>query len=542
MTRLLLVRHGQTEWNCQQRYQGQSDVPLDATGQRQVVQLARRLSREPIDAIFSSVLKRAAATARHIAAYHRLDVQHDPRLRELHFGAFEGLTYAEVKSTYPQDLAAWEADRNQAPPGGESLASLVDRLTAFLAETRAAYPAGNLLVVGHGGPLRVLLCLLLGLPPEKHWQFQLDTASWTEIHVYDTGAILAHLNTKDGQVNLPVIPPLDSDAQQTARSRQVRLTKPNGALGKLEDLSVRLAGMTGNLTWLPERRTVLVFAGDHGVVAQGISTYPQDVTRQMVLNFLNGGAAINVLARQTNTRVTVVDAGVIGDFEAHPDLIAGKVAPGTADFSQGPAMSAQQAEQSIQLGLDAVRQEIARGLDILAVGEMGIGNTTAASAIIAAVTGAAPAEVTGRGTGLDDQSLAHKIAVIDRALRVNQPADQDTLMKVGGFEIGAMAGAIIGAAAERIPVIIDGLISTAAALIAAQIDPATKPFLIAGHRSAEPGHIAALEALGLEPLLDLNMRLGEGSGAVLAIPIIEAAMRTLQEMATFDSASVSGPA
>lgn len=194
MTRLLLVRHGQTEWNCQQRYQGHSDVPLDTTGEQQALQLAGRLSREPIDAVFSSDLKRAAATARPIAARHRLDVQHTLRLREMNFGAFEGLTYTEVQSTYPQDLAAWEANRNQPPPGGESFARLIDRLSAFGAEVRDSCSTQNVLVVGHGGSLRVLLCLLLGLTPEKHWQFKVDPASWSEIILYDTGAILSRLN------------------------------------------------------------------------------------------------------------------------------------------------------------------------------------------------------------------------------------------------------------------------------------------------------------------------------------------------------------
>ncbi|MCZ7544732.1 MAG: nicotinate-nucleotide--dimethylbenzimidazole phosphoribosyltransferase [Anaerolineae bacterium] len=342
-------------------------------------------------------------------------------------------------------------------------------------------------------------------------------------------------------MKLPGIPPLDEAAQRQAAARQATLTKPPGALGRLEALSIRLAGIAGRLDWLPARRAVIVCAGDHGVVAQGVSAYPQVVTQQMVLNFLRGGAAINVLARQVGARVTVVDAGVAADFDDHPDLVRGKVARGTADFTAGPAMTAAQADRCVQLGLDVVAREVARGLDIVAVGEMGIGNTTAASAIIAARTGRAPTAVTGRGTGVDDAQLQHKVAVIARALAVNAPAERDTLAKVGGFEIGAMAGVMLGAAARRVPILIDGLISTAAALIAVQLAPAVQGYLIAGHRSVEPGHIAALEALGLSPLLDLDMRLGEGTGAALAMPIVEAAMRTLQEMATFDDAGVSGP-
>lgn len=343
-------------------------------------------------------------------------------------------------------------------------------------------------------------------------------------------------------MDFPSVPPFDEQAAARALERQAILTKPGGALGRLESLSVALAGMTGRLDWLPERRAVVVCAGDHGVVAQGVSAYPQVVTEQMVLNFLNGGAAVNVLARQMSARVTVIDAGVNAAFSPHPDLIDGKIGPGTADMTQGPAMTEAQAEASLQLGLRVAEREIARGLDVLAVGEMGIGNTTAASAIIAAITGLPPAQVTGRGTGLADTQLAHKIEVILRALDVNRPSGADTLAKVGGFEIGAMAGLMLGAASVRVPVVIDGLISTAAALIAVQRWPDVGRYLLAGHKSVEPGHLAALTWLGLDPLLDLGMRLGEGTGALLALPLLEAAMRTLQEMATFSGAGVSGPA
>lgn len=339
-------------------------------------------------------------------------------------------------------------------------------------------------------------------------------------------------------VSIP-IPPLDTLAGAEAQRRQDRLTKPPGALGKLEALSTRLAAMSGRPDWLPLRRSIVVCAGDHGVVAQGVSAYPQEVTRQMVLNFLSGGAAVNVLARQMNARVTVVDAGVCGALDPHPNLVQGKIAPGTADFTQGPAMTDAQAEQAIQRGIAVARREIDHGLDLLAVGEMGIGNTTSAAAIIAAITGRSAAEVTGRGTGVDETGLRRKVAAVEAALARHQPVAQNTLAKVGGFEIGVMAGLMVGAAAQRVPVVIDGLISTAAALIAAQLAPDVTHYLIAGHRSAEPGHRIALEWLGLEPLLDMGMRLGEGTGALLAFPLIEAAMRTLNEMATFDEAGVS---
>jgi nicotinate-nucleotide--dimethylbenzimidazole phosphoribosyltransferase len=335
------------------------------------------------------------------------------------------------------------------------------------------------------------------------------------------------------------IPPISLEAEMQARQRQATLTKPAGALGKLETLAIRLAGMTGRMDWRPIRRTVVVCAGDHGVAAQGVSAYPQAVTYQMVLNFLRGGAAVNVLARQMDARVTVVDAGVIGAFEEHPDLVRGKIAEGTADISQGAAMTTEQADAALRLGMRVVEWEIKRGLDLIAVGEMGIGNTTSASAIIAAITGKSVPEVTGRGTGIDDDTLRHKIGVIERALHANAPADSGTLSKIGGFEIGAMAGVMLGAAQQRIPVVIDGLISSAAALVAAQIAPDVKRYLIAGHRGLERGHRIALEHLGLDPLIQLDLRLGEGTGALLAMPLIDAAMRTLQEMATFGDAGVS---
>lgn len=339
---------------------------------------------------------------------------------------------------------------------------------------------------------------------------------------------------------MPSIPPIDTDAMARAAARQARLTKPAGALGRLETLSIRIAGMRGEIDWRPARPGCIVFAADYGVASQGVSAYPQAVTHQMVLNFLRGGAAINVLVRQMGAQLLVVDAGVIGDFEPHSALLSGKIARGTQNLAAGPAMDPEQAEASLALGRRAADRMLDQGVDILALGEMGIGNTTSASATIAAITGRSAAEVTGRGTGLDDSALRAKIAVVEQALARHAPAEVDTLAKLGGFEIGAIAGAALAAAEARVPVIIDGLISTAAALIAAQRDPAVVHYLIASHRGSEPGHAIALAWLGLEPLLDLNLRLGEGTGALLTLPLIEAAQRILQEMATFDEAGVSG--
>lgn len=339
------------------------------------------------------------------------------------------------------------------------------------------------------------------------------------------------------------ITPLDEASMAAARARQDTLTKPQGSLGRLEELSIQLAGIAGRCPPpIPTRKAVLVFAGDHGVVAQGVSAFPQDVTPQMVLNFLRGGAAINVLARQAGARVVVVDAGVAAPLPPAEGLINGKIAAGTADISLGPAMTPAQAIQALELGARVAGAEIGRGLDLLACGEMGIGNTTPATAIIAAFTGRSPLEITGPGTGLASPAVRHKADVIARSLAVTRPdpADGlDILAKVGGFEIGAMAGAMLAAAAARIPVVVDGLIATSAALIAAALAPAVRGYMISGHRSTEPGHNVALARLGLAPVIDLNLRLGEGTGAVLAFHFVDAAARILAEMATFAEAGVS---
>jgi nicotinate-nucleotide--dimethylbenzimidazole phosphoribosyltransferase len=305
---------------------------------------------------------------------------------------------------------------------------------------------------------------------------------------------------------------------------------------------VQIAGITGQARPRPKQPVVVVMAGDHGIAHQGVSAYPQEVTPQMVLNFLHGGAAINVLARHVGARVVVVDVGVAADMPAHPELVNMKVAKGTRDFSAGSAMTRDEAERAVQAGIDVVNAQVDAGADLVATGDMGIGNTTPSSAIVATLTGRPIAQVTGRGTGVDDAGLARKVAVLERALALNRPDPcdgWDVLAKVGGLEIGGLAGVIIGAAARRVPVVIDGFISGAAALIACAIAPAAQPYLIAAHRSVEIGHRAMLEHLGLEPLLDFNLRLGEGTGAALGISLCMAACKILDEMATFGEAGVS---
>ena len=346
--------------------------------------------------------------------------------------------------------------------------------------------------------------------------------------------------------------PLDATAMGAARARLDRLTKPPGSLGRLEALVVQLAGITGREMPRVERPAVVVFAADHGVTAQGVSAYPSDVTAQMVANFARGGAAINVLAGVAGARVVVVDVGVggplagvaAGSTVAGVRLIEARVADGTRDMTLEAAMTRGEALAAIDVGRFVVSELVAEGTDLVAVGEMGIGNTTAASALVAAMTGRPAAHVTGRGTGLDDTALRQKVAVIESALARHRPDPADplgVLAAVGGLEIAALVGAILTAAESNVPVLLDGFITGSAALLAAAMAPEVIGRLVASHRSSEPGHVVVLDRLGLTPLLDLDLRLGEGSGAALAMPLVRAASAILAEMATFDEAAVSGP-
>ena len=335
---------------------------------------------------------------------------------------------------------------------------------------------------------------------------------------------------------------LDEAAMAAAKGRQDTLTKPPGSLGRLEELSIQLAGITGKEIPTIKDKVIITMAGDHGVVAEGVSAFPQEVTPQMVLNFLNGGAAINVLAKHVGARITVVDMGVAVDMKPHPMLVVKKIASGTANMTVGPAMTRKQAEQAILAGVEVVEAEIEKGLDIVGTGDMGIGNTTPSAAIAAALTGIQPAKIAGRGTGVDDEGMKRKIDAIERALEINEPDAKDgldVLAKVGGFEIAGLVGVILGAAAHRKPVMVDGFISTAAAMVAVTIAPAVRPYLISAHRSQEYGHSQMVEWLGLKPLVDLDFRLGEGTGAAIGISFAEVACKILAEMATFAEAGVS---
>ncbi len=336
--------------------------------------------------------------------------------------------------------------------------------------------------------------------------------------------------------------PVCPQARAAAAERLDRMTKPRGALGRVEDVAVALAGIARACPPpLPEPAAVAVFAGDHGVHAQGVTPWPQEVTAQMVANFLAGGAVVNAFARQVGADVTVVDVGVRAPLDAHPDLRRRRVADGTADMTAGPAMTREQARRAVEVGVETVRALVADGHRCLVTGDMGIANTTAAAALVCAFTGADPAVATGRGTGVDDATLARKTDVVRRALARHAPDPADplgVLAAVGGFEHAALAGFVLGGAAAGVPVLLDGVNAGAAALAAAGLAPAAVGYCLAGHVSSEPGHARALAALGVPPLLDLGMRLGEGTGALLALPVVRGAARALQDVATFDAAGV----
>lgn len=334
---------------------------------------------------------------------------------------------------------------------------------------------------------------------------------------------------------------VDATLLDKAQARLDMLTKPKDSLGRLEEFARRFAAITGSLRPSVTRKVVFTFAGDHGVAAEGVSAFPKEVTAQMVYNFLRGGAGINVLARHAGAEVAVIDIGVDHDFAEAGGLIRKKIIRGTRNMRTGPAMTREETLRCIETGIELALEYACAGA-IYGTGEMGIANTTPASAIIAAFSGMPVVEVTGRGTGIDDGAFKHKVQVIEDALKLNKPSTGDpidVLAKVGGAEIAGIAGLILGAASARIPVVVDGFISTAGALIAYELKPAVREFIFASHNSVERGHRVMLERMRLRPIFDLDLRLGEGTGAALAISIIEAGVKIYNEMATFGDAGVS---
>jgi nicotinate-nucleotide--dimethylbenzimidazole phosphoribosyltransferase len=351
--------------------------------------------------------------------------------------------------------------------------------------------------------------------------------------------------------DLARVRPLDADAMAAAQHHLDRLTKPPGSLGRLEEIAVHLAGITGRPQARVDDRAIVIAAGDHGVARRGVSAYPSDVTAQMVANFVAGGGAVNALAATVAARLLVVDVGVAGPIPDAPGtgprggvLIRARIRAGTADMTEAPAMSRTEALHAIALGRSVVADLTADGVNLLGIGEMGIGNTTAASALAAVLTGASVESVTGRGTGVDDDGRRRKVGAIEQALRLHHPDLGDpvgVLASVGGLEIATLVGVIVEAVTSGLPIVLDGFITATAALVAGALEPSVASRLIAGHRSTEPGHAVVLESLGLRPILELDLRLGEGSGAALAMGVITAAVDIRDGMATFESAGVAGP-
>ncbi len=551
--RLYLARHATTDWSGV-RFCGRTDPPLNRAGRAQAAELAHAFARARLTTprIWSSPARRARDTATPIATALGAPVELDERLREVDFGLTEGRTFEELERAWPAIARSLIAGARAIDwPEGEQASTFRERIELVVRDLEK-HANSDLVLVTHGGPLRALAALLSagedgddGFEPahvtvlerERPWRV-IDR--WPRRSDRSTG----DMKTESWLAELVMrIGALDASAMQRAALRQHELTKPAGSLGRLEELAIQFAGITrSERPTAPRDKAVIVMVADHGVAAEGVSAYPQAVTGQMVLNFLHGGAAINVLARAAGARVVVVDMGVASSLPPHPDLWICRLGAGTRNLRREPAMSRQQGAAAVAMGVSILEREADRGLDLVATGDMGIANTTAASAVVAALTGSSPAEVVGRGTGIDDAAYARKVRVVEKALELHRPDPSDALdvlAKVGGFEIGGLAGVILAAAARRIPVVLDGFISGASALFAASLAPACRPFLIASHRSVEIGHRVVLDRLGLRPLLDLDLRLGEGTGAALAMPLIEAALRVHREMSTFAEANVS---
>lgn len=343
---------------------------------------------------------------------------------------------------------------------------------------------------------------------------------------------------------LAQIEPLKEGAMAQTQGRLDDLTKPKGSLGVMEQIAKKIAGITGQALPTITKKTCILMAGDHGILEEGFNAYPQEVTAQMIYNFLNGGAAMNVFSRHVGAELLIVDVGVAADFADHPLLLKRKVAYGTQNMSKGPAMTIAQALRAIETGFEVARNCLSQGSDLLGIGEMGIGNTAASTALLAVFSGEPVENITGRGTGASDALLKQKIDAIERALKVNSPEAAkplEALAKVGGLEIAGLVGVILAGAAFRVPVVLDGFISGAAALVAAALQPDVKDYLLSSHLSDEPGHQKMLEIIGIPPILFMKMRLGEGTGAALAMNIIEASVKILHEMATFSGAGIDGP-
>lgn len=562
---LVLVRHGTTPGNEERRYQGRSEVSLSGDGRRQARELGQMIGADlgPDAPVWCSPLRRGRETAR--LAFPDRELRTDPRLAELDLGELEGLTHTEAEERLGDRYLDWIREpETGAPPGGEPLPALRERVTDWL---RGLARQERHVAVTHLGPIQVLTSLVLDLPLARTRRLKIEPGDWTRLLVPADHSVLRREGTRGaerpsdgagerspgadpGRGVDPGIEVRELAAAVTApsgpersrmRTRLDGLAKPPGSLGRLEEIAVRLARVLGDPPPPLERRLLPVFLADHGVAGRGVSAYPPDVTAAMARIFSRGGAASQALASACGVTVVPVDVGVDADRRDWENVVSARVRRGTRDLGQGPALTREEAARAMAEGARTVRRELGRatGAACVALGEMGIGNTTAASAVGAALTGRPAAEMVGPGTGVEGDALQRKRRIVRQAVSrlPDEASPLEILAEVGGLEIAAISGGCLEAARRGRPVLVDGFISSAAALAAVRLAPAAGDYLFAAHRSAEPGHRLLLDELGLEPVLDLDLRLGEGTGAVLAAPILDAAGALLRDTATLEEAT-----
>lgn len=571
--RLLLVRHGETPHNAAGRCQGQLDVPMQDIGEQQVRRLAARLTTsvlDAVDAVYTSPMLRAWRTAQLLMGDRDCPCVDAPQLMELHYGSVQGLADA----SWPTGLSAdWRSDPwRVAFPNGESLSLLQSRVHRVLRQVTQAHAGQTVMLSTHGLVLRVLLQEALGLTGADFWRLRIPNASawWMSCSICAEGLVLGDVQRAEPRVTVAA-----------ARAAMADKTMPLGAMGEVERVAVQAAVVQQTVEPVIGRVGLCIFAADHGITAEGVSAYPAAVTAEMTRNFARGGAAINVLARAHDITLDLVDVGVNGSLEAWPNLVAAKVAPGTDNFRRAPAMSPAMLDQALAVGAERAQRMVRCGMDAIALGEMGIGNTTSAAALLSAFTGLPAERTVGAGTGVQGQGLQHKRGVVDDALAwhraalaasgVQTPDTREWLRRVGGLEIAAMAGAAMAVVEHPVLLVADGFISTVAVLAAARMlheSAAQSSFssetssafallerLVLSHRSSETGHEEAIRALNgmrstlrqgeplgevpIRPLLDLGMRLGEGSGAAMAVPLLRSATALMRQMTTFSDAGVS---
>lgn len=547
ITTVYLIRHGETDLNVANRCQGTLDTSLNKNGELQAIELRERLSTVRFDVAYSSPLERAASTARIVLGDTRVPFYTVDELRELSYGSLQGTSPDEwpISESARWLQSPWDVEF----PEGERLADVERRAVPAFRRIVHSHRSQTVLIAAHGHVNRVLLLSLTGQQSNSFWHIEQENCeSWRLVFDIPDSSVMTLVSAERIVSGI---------SRAKAWDMMNAKTKPIGALGNIEELAVQLCLLQQTPQPDVDRTRICVFGADHGVTEEGISAYPRSVTAEMMRNFSRSGAAINVLGRASNVEVEVIDVGVDADIESLENVVGRKVRRGTRNFLRDAAMTIEECEQAMEVGANSVQRAVVAGVQVMGFGEMGIGNTTAASALLSAVAGHEPSETVGRGTGVSDEVMKRKETIVAQALSFHAAYIADNnplewLRRVGGFEIAAIAGATLEARRHSIGVVADGFISTVAMLCAAHIASyrdgdvtAISDRLFLSHRSAERGHQLAISSLGqicgrtLLPMLDLNMRLGEGSGAALAMPILRAAARIMSEMATFQSAGVS---